>query len=173
MATFTYDCLAQLNRVVLCLKGELFVMARVKLRLPHSFPFTTEVRVRVTDVNYGGHLGNDRILSFVHEARVRYLTSLGFSELDIGGGVGTIMVDAVLIYKSESFQGDIIRIDVAMGGFHKFGCDVFYKLTNITTEREVARAKTGLAFFDYDQRKLTTAPQAFLDKYGGSDSLKE
>lgn len=140
-------------------------MARVKLQLPSTFPFATEIPVRVTDVNYGGHLGNDRVLAIIHEARVQFLNALGLSELDIGG-VGTIMVDAVLVYKSEAFQGDVLRIEVATGEFHKFGCDVFYKLTNKATGREVARVKTGLAFFDYKRRKLTTAPQVFLDKCG-------
>lgn len=147
-------------------------MARVKLHLPHSFPFATEIPVRITDVNYGGHLGNDRVLAIIHEARVQFLQSLGFSELNVGG-VGTIMVDAVLVYKSEAFQGDMLRIDVATGEFHKFGCDVFYKLTNKATCREVARAKTGLAFFDYERRKLTTAPQVFLEKCGVASSKEQ
>jgi len=27
----------------------------------------------VADINYGGHLGNDKVLSFIHEARLRYV----------------------------------------------------------------------------------------------------
>ena len=33
-------------------------MGRVKLELPETFSFSTELTVRVTDLNYGGHLGN-------------------------------------------------------------------------------------------------------------------
>jgi len=144
-------------------------MARVKIPLPKSFPFATEIPVRVTDINYGGHLGNDRVLALIHEARVQFLQSMGFSELDIGG-VGTIMVDAVLVYKSEAFQGDTLRIEVATGEFLKFGFDLFYRVTNKATGREVARAKTGLAYFDYGRHKLTRAPQPFLDKCGEIES---
>ena len=48
-------------------------MPRIKLELPEKLVFSTEIPVRITDINYGGHLGNDSILSIVQEARVRFL----------------------------------------------------------------------------------------------------
>ena len=32
---------------------------RVRLKIPDSFHFETTLSVRVSDLNYGGHLGND------------------------------------------------------------------------------------------------------------------
>ncbi len=60
-------------------------MARVKLDLPDAFEFTTEIQVRIGDINYGGHLGNDTVLSLIHEARVRFLQKYNFREANIGG----------------------------------------------------------------------------------------
>ncbi len=74
-------------------------MARIKLELPENFPFDTELRVRITDVNYGGHMGNDALLGLLHEARVRFLAHHGLTELDIGG-VGIIIADSVIVYQS-------------------------------------------------------------------------
>ena len=34
-------------------------LARVKLTLPDAWQFDTTVTVRIGDINYGGHLGND------------------------------------------------------------------------------------------------------------------
>ena len=48
-------------------------MPRVKVALPATFPFRTEIPVRITDLNYGGHLGNDALLGLLHEARVHFL----------------------------------------------------------------------------------------------------
>jgi hypothetical protein len=45
-------------------------MPRLKLELPAGFPFRTTLTVRVTDLNYGNHLGNDALLGLLHEARV-------------------------------------------------------------------------------------------------------
>ena len=126
-------------------------MARVKLSLPSDFTFSTEVEVRINDINYGGHVSNDKILAFIHEARVRYLKHHGFTELNVEGR-GIIMVDTVILYKSESFHGDLLQIEVTVDDFHKYGCDFYYKLTNKPSGTEVARAKTGIVFFDYENR---------------------
>lgn len=135
---------------------------RPKLILPETFPFSTEMRVRVSDVNYAGHLSNDRVLSLFHEARARFLHQYGFTELNVEGA-GTIMADAVLIYKSEAFHGDHLIIEVAVGDIHKFGCDFFYKITNQSNQKEVARGKTGHVFFDYQARKMLPVPAKFFE----------
>ena len=46
-------------------------MARVKLELPAQFNFRTNIPIRIQDLNYGNHVGNDAILSIMHEARLR------------------------------------------------------------------------------------------------------
>ncbi len=140
-------------------------MARAKLTLPTEFPFATEFRVHVSDVNYAGHLSNDRVLALIHEARVRYLNQFGFTELNVDG-VGTIQTDAVIIYKSEAFHGDVLKIAVATGDFHKFGCDFYYKITNSHSNKEIARAKTGMVFFDYNARNMVLTPNKFLEICG-------
>jgi len=135
---------------------------RPKLELPKTFTFSTEIPVQVTDINYAGHLGNDKVLSYIHEARVRFLKKFGFTELDVDG-TGTIMVHATIIYKAEAFHGDILKIEVAPGNFHKLGCDFFYRLTNAKTGKEVARAKTSLIFFDYEKQKMVSMPKKFKE----------
>ena len=60
-------------------------MPRIKIELPEIFIFKTEISIRITDINYGGHLGNDSLLSIIHEARVRFLKHLDYSESDVEG----------------------------------------------------------------------------------------
>ena len=140
-------------------------MARIKLDLPAEFPFTTELRVRITDVNYGGHMGNDALLGLLHEARVRFLNHYGLSELDIFG-VGLIMADSVIVYKSEAFPGETLDIAVAVTDFNRYGCDVVYRVSEKSSGREVARAKTGIVFFDYRERRKTPVPAGFRARFG-------
>ena len=139
-------------------------MARIKLDLPADFPFATELRVRITDVNYGGHLGNDALLGLLHEARVRFLAHYQLSELNIHG-CGIIMADSVIVYKSEAFPGELLSIAVAVTDFNRYGCDFVYRVTEKTSQREVARAKTGIVFFDYQRRAVQRVPQPFLDLF--------
>jgi acyl-CoA thioesterase FadM len=139
-------------------------VARIELNLPDNFSFSTDVRVRISDINYGNHLGNDALLSLVHEARLQFLQSRGFSELDIDG-CGLILTDAVVVYKSQGFHGDLLTILAAVGEFTKYGCDFFYKVIRKNGGKEVARAKTGVVFFDYNRQKMVTVPTAFIKAY--------
>jgi acyl-CoA thioesterase FadM len=135
-------------------------MARIQIELPATFPFATEITVRITDINYGNHLGNDVVLSLVNEARLQFLQRFGFSELDIGG-FGLILADAAVVYKSQGFYGDVVSIAVTVDEFHRYGCDFFYKIVSRQTGREIARAKTGVVFFDYNRQCLVNVPAVF------------
>jgi 4-hydroxybenzoyl-CoA thioesterase len=133
-------------------------VSRIRIDLPHPLPWTTELQVRIGDINYGGHLGNDAVLALIHEARVRFLQTLGFSERDVAGS-GIIMVDAAIQYRSEAFHGESLTVGVGIASLHATGCDLVYRLD--CSGRVVALAKTGLAFFDYATRRPVRVPEPF------------
>jgi len=80
-------------------------MARIKIDLPDKFSFSTNIPIRITDINFGGHVGNDTILSIIHEARAKFFAHCGYTELDFGGA-GTIMSDVAIEYKDQIYYGD-------------------------------------------------------------------
>src|SRR3954468_13162547 len=100
-------------------------MERIKISLPGSYAFSTIITIRITDLNYGGHVGNDVFLSLVHEARARFLQHFGYTELDFAG-TGLIMADAAIEFKRELVYGDELRISVAANGFDRIGFDIVY-----------------------------------------------
>jgi acyl-CoA thioester hydrolase len=135
-------------------------MARVKVDVPEEFDFATEIQVSITDVNAGGHLGNNSLIAMLNEANLRFLKAKGFSEPMIDGRA-FINIDLAIVYKSEAFHWDVLRIEVAVADFHKYGCDVVYRVTNKQTGKEIAVAKTGMLFFDYEERKIAQVPDRF------------
>jgi 4-hydroxybenzoyl-CoA thioesterase len=135
-------------------------VARVEIELPGRFPFSTEIAIRISDINYGNHLGNDAVLSLAQEARVRWLGSHGFGELDVAG-VGMVVADAAVVYRAEGRYGMVLRVELAVADVRSRGCDLLYRFTDVATGREVARAKTGIIFFDYAARKVAHMPEAF------------
>ncbi|MCA6064411.1 acyl-CoA thioesterase [Thalassolituus marinus] len=138
-------------------------MARVKLELPDEFTFTTTLDVRVTEINYGNHVGNDRMVSLLHEARLRFLREHAFGEFNIAG-IGLMVTDLVVTFKAESFVGDVLTFNVGVTDFNKYGCDFIYRVYNTEQDRLVAEAKTGIVFFDYDERKIARVPRIFLER---------
>jgi acyl-CoA thioester hydrolase len=140
-------------------------MARVKIALPVSFQFICEIPVRITDINYGGHVGNDTILSIIHEARMQFLKSFGYTEMNLAGA-GMIMADVAIEFKSELFYEDIVIASVAAIDFSKIGFDLYYKLEKQSTEKNllVAIAKTGMICYDYSAKKIIAVPEEAKEK---------
>ena len=135
-------------------------MPRIKLKLPEDFHFSTEVPVRISDVNYGGHLGNDSILTIIHEARVQFFNKYGYTELDVEG-LGIIMADATIQYKSQISYGDTLIIEIALSEFTRYGFTFNYRLTSLNTGKEAALARTTISFFDYKKNKPASVPNNF------------
>ena len=57
-------------------------MKRMKIEMPSLWQYSTEIEVRVSDLNYGNHMGNQQFLAYAQEARVRFLAENGFTELN-------------------------------------------------------------------------------------------
>ena len=75
-------------------------MARLKIDLPEQFSFSTSIPVRITDLNYGNHVGNDAVLSIIHEARMQFLKSFGYTEMGFAGA-GMIMSDVAIEFNPD------------------------------------------------------------------------
>ncbi len=116
-------------------------------------------------MNYGGHVGNDTILSLIHEARMQYLAHYGYTEFKMAG-TGIILGDVAIVYKAESFYGDIIEAAVAPGDFDPFGFELFYRFRKKSGDGmiEVARAKTGIICFNYSEKKVEAVPAEVVEK---------
>ena len=141
-------------------------MSRIKIDLPESFSFSTSFPVHITDLNYGAHVGNDKVLSFLHEARVRYLQSLGYTEFNMEG-IGLIMADAALIFKNEMYYGDFLLISIQPVEFNRIGLDLVYKIEKNSEEELVslAFAKTNMICYDYSLKKVVSFPVAARNKF--------
>ncbi|WP_287879791.1 thioesterase family protein [Aquitalea sp.] len=138
-------------------------MARIKIALPDQFIYQTSMDVRIGDINYGGHMANDAILRLAHEARLRWLKSMGYSELDVEG-VGIIMADAAVMYRAEAFHGDSLLFKLGVCDSNKYGLDIVYQAIDGNSGKEVARLKTGIVFFDYQTRQVAVMPPAFVTR---------
>jgi acyl-CoA thioester hydrolase len=123
--------------------------------------FRTAMRIRVTDLNYGNHLGNDRLLAFAHEARYRWLQSMQLSELDIGG-CGIVVADAVIRFLAQGFAGDQIEIDIAIDNIGGSSFDLYYQMHK-ENGQTLALIKTKIVAFDYNRQKPVLVPSTFKD----------
>lgn len=138
-------------------------MTRIKLEIPEKFEFSTKIPVRITDINYGNHLGNDSILSLIHEARVQYMNNINIPELD-KNGFGMIMLDSAIIYKSEIHYGDALKFDISVEEISERGCEFYYRILSEKNSAVAAYAKTGIMFYDYRIKKVSRTPEIFIKR---------
>lgn len=135
-------------------------MARLHIQLPQKFAFSTEITLYQCHMNYGGHLDNALLLTLVSEARVRFLKSLGHTELNVEG-TGIIVSDAAVQYRSEAFHGENMVVSMGAMDFASKGLDLVWCMAEKVSGREVARGKTGIVFFDYQTHKAVRIPEQF------------
>lgn len=138
-------------------------MGKNNIIIPERFSFTTTIPIRITDINYGNHVGNDSVLSLIHEARVKFLQHLGLSELEFAG-VSLIMSDVAIDFRSEIVYGDDVEVRVTAGETGKVNFDLIYQLCIIKEGKTkiAANARTGMVCYDYNAKKIKPIPEIAL-----------
>ena len=134
-------------------------MPRINVPTPEAILYTARIDVQIGDINYGGHLANDAVLRLCHEARVRWLAALGFTELD-AGGAGLIMADAAVQYLAQAHHGDALQIEMGAEEAGKGGFVLLYHMVRVRDGKTVARVRTGMVCFDYAAQRVCRLPQA-------------
>jgi acyl-CoA thioesterase FadM len=145
-------------------------VSRTKLVEQGSYEFGCRVSVQPRDINYGGHLAHDCLVSIVAVARARMFFSLGFSELNLGDGrTGVLMADLVVNYRSEAFLFDDLLIESHADEFTRTGFRLFHRVIkgDAARVRLIALAETGLTCFDYSSKRVTVVPQGFVKAIAG------
>lgn len=116
-------------------------------------------------MNYGNHLANDKVLTLCHEARVRWLRELGYTELDIDGK-GLIQTDSMIMYTAEGNLGDVVQIKLSLGGFNSRVFSLYYSIYRESDNTEIARVKTGMMNFNYEKKSICEGSEKFLEILG-------
>ena len=130
-------------------------MPRIKIPQLNQYAFSVDIPVRISDLNYADHVGNDSFLSIMHDARMLYLMSRGFTEMNVEG-FGLIMADAGVEYKAQMKYGDLVTVEVGIDDFSTVGFDVYYRLSvKRDGQRKItALGKTGMVLFDFQLQKM-------------------
>lgn len=137
-------------------------MARLKIKLPQKPLFSILIPVRITDINYGNHVGNNSIVEIIHEARVQFLNQNNFTEFNIAG-TSLIMSELCVEFKNESFYKDLLQVKIFAGEISRVSFELFYE---ISVKRKdvfvvIALAKTGMVCYNYKIKKVQTIPEEF------------
>ena len=139
--------------------------------MKNNFKFYTEIEVRISDINYGGHLSNDRYLTLFHDARIRYLNQFNVSELNLGDNIGVIMAESFVKYQAEAFLGDKLKIGVRVTQMQAIKFFMEYEIIRITDNKTIGSGYTKLAGYSYDKKRVSKLPSTFVKKIEQYETL--
>lgn len=137
--------------------------------------YRSQLRVQIGDINYGGHLGHDRLITLLHQARLDFLQQLSAyagaqkqscahnqnipDEADCFG-VGLIMRRLQVEYLAEAFLRDALVVEMQVSDVKMSRFVLSYRV--LRDETLIASAQTMMVAFDYQARKVCALPEAFL-----------
>jgi len=133
--------------------------------------FTAKYTVGIGDINYGGHLGNDKALIIFHDARIQFLNYHDLSELNIGESKGIIMVDAQIKYLSQVALHDELSIEIEIEIENSKKFVVHYNVINAKSKKVVISGSTGMLCFDYADQKVKQIPESFVSLFDSKEEI--
>jgi len=140
-------------------------MPRAKLIEQPIYEFCYPIMVQPRDINYGGHLGVDSLVSIIGTARAYIFKSIHLSEGNLGDNrVGIIMTDFMVNLKAEGFMFDNLEVYTHVGELTKNGFRFFHKITRGASL--VALSEAGFLAYDYSAKRVTSVPVKFSNALG-------
>ena len=110
-------------------------MREKKLLSSNPYVYETDITVQIDDINYGGHVGNERYLLYAQETRMRFLQTIGHTEIKFGE-FGIVVAEAGIEYFAELFHGEIITISISIDNISRVAFDCFYKIEKKLGEKK-------------------------------------
>lgn len=124
--------------------------------------YETDYKVIVSDINYGGHMGNERALIIFQQTRMEWLNSISYDEANIEGK-GLIQLESHVYYLKEVFLGETLLCRIVNVQPERITFNIEYEILNKNNDI-VIKGMTKMAVFDYEKKKIARIPKEFLEK---------
>lgn len=145
-------------------------MERVKLEFPEdAIVHRQPLSVRITDMNYGRHLGHDTLVSLLHEARIQAFGALGLTEWDMGG-FPSVVADLAVQYQSEARWPDALVVETAIPEPVGKSLVVYHRVCHAEGGRPVATARLNVVLVDPAKGRSVAIPDAVRQAVTGAES---
>ncbi|AMD01263.1 acyl-CoA thioesterase [Halomonas chromatireducens] len=145
-------------------------MDRIKLVFPEAaIVHRQPLSVRITDMNYGRHLGHDTLVSLLHEARIQAFGALGLTEWDMGG-YSSVVADLAVQYQSEARWPDALVVETAIPAPTGKAIVVYHRVCHAEGGRPVATARLNVVLVDPAQGRSVAIPDAVYQAITGAES---
>ena len=129
-----------------------------------SYDFVTSLSVRIADLAGGLHVGNQTLISYLTEAQMQLMKTLGFPKLMVGSAM-PINAHLEISYLAEAEYGDELEIGLSVEEFMADGYILQFNMLNIEKQRVICQSRWLMKFLDIQQHKPCNVPKEFIKAY--------
>ncbi len=123
-----------------------------------SFRFSTEIRVRLPEIDAAGVVYHGVFFTYFEVARSEYLKALGLPDVWKAPGVPTLIVHAEADFASPARFDDLLRVEARIAGIGRTSFTFEYRVAG---ERPVAAGRTVHVTVDPATWKPVPVPDGF------------
>jgi acyl-CoA thioester hydrolase len=135
-------------------------MSRLEIPLPEKIIFSTQIPIRIGDINRASHLNHVNLVQILEEARAQFVVNLGYKdEVSISQGKGFILADLQVIFEGQSHYGQTLKIEIGLADIQEKSFGLVYLIANSENDARVAIARTTILTFDYRTQKVIPLPE--------------
>jgi acyl-CoA thioester hydrolase len=128
-------------------------------RIMADFHFYHPIEVRYGDLDAQGHVNNAKYLTFMEQARVKYIENLGLWESGSFLDVGVIMAEVRLTFRAPVEFGTPVQVGVRMAHLGNKSLKVEQVVENSRNGEVYAIGEVVLVAYDYRTRQTIPIPE--------------
>jgi len=138
-----------------------------------EFHFYHPIEVRYGDLDPQGHVNNAKYLTYIEQARIKYIGQLGLWDGDSFLDIGIILADARITFQAPILFGQRVRAGVRISRLGNKSLTMEYRLEEIGSGKELASASTVLVAYDYHNKQTIPIPQKWRQVIAAFELLVE
>ncbi len=119
------------------------------------------IKPRITDINYGGHLGHIELVNLLHEVRAQFLKTHGLTELEVNGHV-LMMRQLKIDYINQAYWDNELKVHLSV---ESAGAKLMFKYTihNLSLNNLNSEAEALMVLVNKNTQK-PVKPNSFFEK---------
>ena len=129
-----------------------------------EFRFYHPIEVRYGDLDSQGHVNNAKYLTYMEQARINYVKSLGLWPGGSFMDVGIILADAQVTFLAPIQFGSPLQVGARITRLGNKSLTMEYRLEDRENSQQYATGSTVLVAYDYREGRSIPIPPGWREK---------
>jgi acyl-CoA thioester hydrolase len=136
-----------------------------------DFRFFHPIEVRYGDLDPQGHVNNACYLTYMEQARIAYIQTLGLWPGGTFLDIGIILAEAQVVFNSPILYGQKVRVGVRVSRLGNKSLTMDYLLEDAENGKRLASGSSVLVTYDYRDARSLPIPENWRNTINSFEAL--